>query len=159
MPTEEENELNHQDILANVERSKGGVRMVADWLNTKGYTVSVPPMNVTQSAYKDRMKFVDSGDLFIHQRIEVKVRDLDFTTHLDYPFKDGIYVCAQHSFDNAEPKPYAYILLNRAMTHAAIVMSTTRSKWQVREVRDSRYRDFVQPTFVCPLSEVHFVKL
>lgn len=159
MPTDEENELNHQDILENVRKSKNGVSRVAEWFNTKGYAVTLPPAPVTDSPYKDRMKFVDSGDLFIHQRIEVKVRDLEFTSPQDYPFKDGVYVCAQHSFDNAVPKPYAYILLNKSMTHAAIVMASSRSTWDIREVRDSRYRDFVQPTFVCPLSEVHFVKL
>jgi hypothetical protein len=159
MPTEQENEQNHQDILSNLDKSKPGVYKVADWLNTKGYTVTVPPMNAIQSTYAERMKYVDGGDLFIHQRVEVKVRGIDFTCADDYPYKDGVYVCAQHSFDNAVPKPYAYILLNRAKTHAAIVMGSFHKQWTAKEVQDSRYRDFIQKTYVCPLSAVYFSQM
>jgi hypothetical protein len=159
MPTDQENEQNHQDILVNVEKSKSGVQRVAAWLNDKGYTVTVPPMVVVQSSYEDRMNHIDNGDLFLHQRMEVKVRSIDFTCAQDYPFKDGIYVCAQHSYDNAKPKPHSYIILNKNMTHAAIIMGDTKNLWTVKNVKDSRYKDFTQPIYSCPVSAVKFTKL
>jgi hypothetical protein len=159
MPTDQENEQNHQDILVNIEKSKSGVHRVAAWLNEKGYTVVVPPVVAVQCSYEDRMNYVDNGDLFIQQRIEVKARSIDFTCAEDYPFKDGMYVCAKHSYDNARPKPHSYIYLNRAMTHAAIIKSATYKHWEIKMVKDSRYKDFVQPTYSCPLSMVQFTKI
>jgi hypothetical protein len=159
MPTDQENEQNHQDILVNIENSKTGVQRVAAWLNEKGYTVTVPPVVAVQCSYEERMSHIDNGDLFIHQRIEVKARSVDFTCAEDYPFKTGMYVCAQHSYDNAKPKPYAYVYLNKAMTHAAIIMGSTHKQWEVTMVKDSRYKDFFQPTYQCPLEAIKFTKI
>jgi hypothetical protein len=159
MPTNEENELNHQDILVNIEKSKDGVYKAAQWLNSKGFTVAVPPVVAVQCSYEERMKYVDGGDLFVQQRVEVKVRNIDFTCKEDFPYKKGMLVCAQHSFDNAKPKPYAYIYLNKQMTHIALIMSSTSKQWIVKSVKDSRYRDFVQPTYECPLELVSFYKI
>jgi len=152
------NEENHQRFLQHLDESADGVLTAIKWLNKKGYSVTLPPVTSSEK-YADRMKHVDGGDLFIQQRVEVKVRGIDFTCEADYPFKDGVYVCAQHSFDNAVPKPYAYILMNRAMTHAAIVMGASQKQWAVKEVQDSRYKDYAQKTYVCPLSAVHFSKM
>lgn len=152
------NEENHQRFLKHLDESADGVLTAAKWFNKKGYAVTLHPSSSSEK-YADRMKHVDAGDLFIQQRVEVKVRGIDFTCAADYPFKDGVYVCAQHSFDNAVPKPYAYILMNRDKTHAAIVMGASHKQWMVKEVQDSRYKDYAQNTYVCPLSAVHFSKM
>jgi hypothetical protein len=120
--------------------------------------VTVPPTTVA-SSYEDRLNHVDGGDLFIQQRIEVKVRNLDFTSRDDFPFKDGMLVCAKHSYDNASPKPYAYIYLNKAMTHVALIMSSTAKHWTVKDVKDSRYVESNQLTYECPLEWVTFSKM
>jgi hypothetical protein len=156
--TVDNNKENFKRFVEHLDDSHAGVWTVANWLNSRGNTVIVPPTTVAKS-YEDRLNHVDGGDLFIQQRIEVKVRNLDFTSRDDFPYKDGMLVCAKHSYDNASPKPYAYIYLNKAMTHVALIMSTTSKHWTVKDVKDSRYVESNQLTYECPLEWVIFSKM
>ena len=152
------NKENFKRFVDHLDASHAGVWTVANWLNSRGNTVIVPPTTVAKS-YEDRLNHVDGGDLFIQQRIEVKVRNLDFTSRDDFPYKDGMLVCAKHSYDNASPKPYAYVYLNKAMTHVALIMATTSKHWTVKDVKDSRYVESNQLTYECPLEWVIFSKM
>lgn len=48
-------------------------------------------------------------------------------------------VCAKHSFDSAEPKPFCYMHLSQDLDYAAIIQSDTWPQWYVEKILDSRY--------------------
>jgi hypothetical protein len=69
-------------------------------------------------------------------------------------------VCGRESFDRARPKPYGYVILNRAGTHAAFVRASDSAQWRVESRRDSRYQgDLAQEFYFSPLPLVQFFKL
>lgn len=128
------------------------------WLNARGYTVGVPPMEYAPTD-SDWLEYVDEGDLSILMRVEVKQRSLEFTCRADWPFPDGFIVCSRNSFDRAKPKPYAYVILNRAGTHAAFVLGSSRTRWWIERRKDSRYQTIEQEFYFAPLEAVSFAPL
>jgi len=129
---------------------------VADWFVRKGYTVRIPAMRIAPS-HDEWEDFADDGDLMVERRIEVKHRDVDFTDAGTFPFPDVI-VCAKHAWDRADPKPYAIVSLNRAMTHAAIIKGASAAYWRVQTLEDKRYCE-KQDFLICPMRYVTFVTL
>lgn len=151
-------ERDHARFVKHLDDSKPGVWLVANWLNVKGFDVTVTASGVSKG-YEDRMDFVDSGDLYINQRIEVKSLSAVFTGKHDWPFGKELIVCAKHSYDNAIPKPYMYVLLNAAKTHAILIMGRDNKKWSVKKYRDKRYEDMEQEFYISSVDDVQFVKL
>lgn len=149
---------NHQKFLSHLSESQNSVWLVAKFLNSFGYNVTVNASGKAKEA-KDWQSFVDNGDLLIQQRVEVKALSADFTKADDWKFGSKFIVCAKHSFDNAVPKPYLYIYLNKQKTHAAFVLSDTRPKWYVETRKDSRYSNVEQEFYFCPLDLVVFSEL
>lgn len=142
-------------FLAHLAASHDAVWKVARYIQRTGFNVMVNAGHDT-STFETRMSHVDNGDLSIVHRIEVKHLRKEFTSAEDWPFPDVI-VCAKQAFDKAKPKPFQFILVNRAETHIAIVRGSTRPQWTVMEnVRDSRYEDRAQDFYVCPLHLVQF---
>ena len=121
----------------------------------KGIQVAISPMSKSKG-YDDRLEHTDDGDLFIQQRIEVKGLSADFTSGSDWPFRGEFIVCAAHSYDQAKPKPYAYMILNRNRTHVAIVYGKSRPHWTTKRIKDGRYEDMTQEFYLCPLEHVDF---
>ena len=152
------NKENFKRFVEHLGDSHDGVWNVAHWLNDRGYSVTVPPTSVAKS-YEDRMNHVDGGDLFIQQRIEVKTLGINFTCKEDWKFGDKFIVCAKHSYDNARPKPYAYIIQSADMTHLAVVNSSTFKQWYVEKRNDSRYVEYTQEFYLCPIDLVKFFKI
>ena len=153
-------DLNHQRFLKHLSESTKAVSVVGEWLTRKGRTVQISGIHSSDD-YDERMKYTDEGDLFILQRIEVKKRSLDFTCAEDWPHGDKFIVCAKHSWDNAIVKPVRYIILNKSMTHAAMVSASTLKTWTVEKRRDSRYEgdEAVQEFYFCPISSVTFTEI
>jgi hypothetical protein len=102
------------------------------------------------------MKHVDNGDLYINMRVEVKTLGITFTNRADWKFGDKFIVCAKHSFDNAKPKPYAYIIQSADLKHIAVVHSATCKQWYSEARKDSRYEDVTQDFYLCPIDLVKF---
>ena len=147
---------NHKRFLNHLDKSTDAVFAVAKWLNSKGIPCTINPMQ-TPEDYEDKAK--DSGDIWIQQKVEVKKVSASFTSGEDWPFKDFI-ICASHSFDDAFPKPYKYIILNNDMTYAGLVdVKTTKQKWYKESRTDSRYLDYTQEFYFCPIHLVEFTKL
>jgi hypothetical protein len=154
-----ERERDHTRFVQHLNDSKHGVWLVANWLNEKqGLNVTVNASSVSKG-YEDRMDHVDSGDLYISQRVEVKSLSAEFTGKHDWPFKDQLIVCAKHSYDNATPKPYMYVLLNKAKTHAIIIMGRDHGKWTVKKYNDKRYENMTQDFYIAKADDVTFIKL
>ena len=146
-----------QRFLKHLDESIDGVLSAAKWLNKRGYSVTIPP-TVASETYEDRMNHVDGGDLFITMRIEVKTLGINFTNKDDWKFRDKFIVCAKHSFDNAKPKPYGYIIQSADMKHIAVVNSSTSKQWYVETRKDSRYENVTQSFYLCPIDLVKFFK-
>ena len=144
-----------QRFVKHLNDSHEGVISAANWLNSLGYSVTIPPSTVSDS-YENRMKHVDNGDLYINMRVEVKTLGITFTSRADWKFGDKFIVCAKHSFDNAKPKPYAYIIQSADLKHIAVVHSTTFKQWYSEPRKDSRYEDVTQDFYLCPIDLVRF---
>jgi hypothetical protein len=148
----------HSRFVDHLNQSRHGVWLVADWLNRRGMDVTVTANSVSKG-YEDRMDHVDSGDLYINQRVEVKSLSAEFTGKDNWPFGKELIVCAKHSYDNATPKPYMYMLLSKDKTHAIIIMGRNHKKWTVKKYKDKRYENMEQDFYISSVDDVDFIKL
>ena len=153
------NQIDHERFVNHLEQSKEGVWLVANWLNQRhNFNVTVTA-NAVSNGYEARLKYVDFGDLYINQRVEVKSLSASFTCKEDWTFGSHLIVCAKHSYDNATPKPYMYVLLSKEKTHAIVIMGRDHAKWTVRKYRDKRYENMVQNFYISSVDDVTFIKL
>lgn len=149
---------NHAKFLSHLAASDAAVWLVARWLGSGGQSVRIPP-TAKAPTREEWDGYVDGGDLFLEKRVEVKHLSVSFTNRKDWPFKDKFIVCAKHSFDRASPKPYVYVILNQAKTHAAVVKGDTHKYWQVGTRKDSRYDNVEQEFYLCPMDQVQFATM
>lgn len=149
---------NHQQFLQHLRDSEAARWRVARWLTNRGYAVQLQGMSEapTHDQWKDH---ADVGDIQVTMRVEVKRLTCTFTSRENWPYGEDFIVCAAHSFNRAQPKPYAYVILNQAMTHAAFVMTTNWRKWRVEERQDRRYSDVSQRYYLAPIESVVFSAL
>ncbi len=137
---------------ADLKGSKKYVRIAAEWFAAKGFPVIVEPTFVRPDS-SERSEYADHGDLRIIQRVEVKHREkLTFTCAGDFPYPT-IIVDVAHAWDNAHPKPYVYMILNRDATHMALVYGRHFKQW-TKEMIHSRNRD--REHYLCPVRFVTF---
>jgi hypothetical protein len=138
-------------FVADLQESERARLKVAAWLRSKGRRVEVPPLRVRPCA-DQRADFADHGDLFVdaqRQRVEVRWRNLDFTSAADFPFPT-VLLGATYRWDDVEPKPVALVLTNRTMSHCLIVPATTRARWRVvRLWRHGRWHQLYAAPVVC----------
>jgi len=157
------NKSDHGLFVNNLDLSEPARFKVALHLVKKGVTVTIPPMTKAKS-YEDRMNHVDEGDLYINppmligDRMEVKQLTTQFTCERDWPYPK-FFVCAKHSFDNADPIPHAYILLAKDEKNMAVVHSSTHPSWTSMMVKDGRYKNMIQDTYVCPTNLIKWRKI
>jgi hypothetical protein len=144
-------------FMSNLDRSHDAVWQVARWLVSRGNKVTVNTTSKAKSA-DELQYYTDEGDLYINQRIEVKGLGADFTCAEDWAFGENFMVCAKHSYDRSNPKPYSYIYLNKARTHIAILDTKTYSQWTVKKFKDRRYENMVQDFYICPTKLLKFME-
>jgi hypothetical protein len=140
--------------------SETGRKKVAGYLMSMGYAIKMDAMRLAPT-HAEWRQFVDNGDLHITARIEVKQRKFDFTSAKDFPFQDGLIVCSCSSFARAEREgsmPFAYVHLNLAGSHVAVISTRTRPTWKGMDVGDSEY-ETVRRNWCVPLSQVKFGSL
>jgi hypothetical protein len=151
---------NHKSFLSHLDQSSEAVFITALYLYNKGLDVRINAIKKAPS-HNDWKTHVDNGDIFIYKndkeyRIEVKGLSCDFTSGLDWKFKDFI-VCSKNSFDYAKTTPFAYFILNKNRTHLAIVKTDTRDSWEIVSRKDSRYKDISQEFYTCPLDKIEWI--
>jgi len=147
----------HRIFLDALDASQEAVFKVARFFYDKGIPCAVNP--IQRAPDPDQWKdFKDSGDLTIHQRVEVKGTSKDWTGPGDFPYPNMI-VCAKHSYDQAFPKPYAYLQLNKAQTVAAVIYSKTEEYWTEKTIKDPRYEDYEQVSYLCPVEHIEWRNL
>jgi hypothetical protein len=150
-------DVSDPSFLADLRESQESVDRVAKWLREKGYPVVVRP-TFERPDPTQMSNFSDSGDLEILQRVEVKQRkSLTFTSRDDFAYPTLI-VDACHCYDNARPKPFAYVILNRSMTAAFLVPNASRSHW-LKIKKYDRFKGRERCFYECPIEHVQFVTL
>ena len=152
-------ERDNRKVIQHVRKSQDDVWRVARWFSEKGYEVRIPPTSYAKN-YQDRLNHQDKGDLYVtfqkEERVEVKGLSRQFTCKDDWPMGNIAIVCAKHSFDHADPKPFFYVLLSADKVHAMFIRSDTKEHWEVREYTDKRYESMRQRFYVCPLQYIKF---
>lgn len=146
------------------ERSQKGVRYVAEKLCEEGHNVFIGCQELAENL-EEANDFVDDGDIFIltdpeDLRIEVKwLESTEFTSKEDYPYFEFM-ICETRSFDKADPKPDAYIILEKFRRAIAIVdVKFTEKHWYWKhKVDKSRREDGPRPYYFCTLDHVKWVK-
>ena len=150
---------NSERFLRHLKNSQDDVWRVARWFSDKGYEVRIPATSYTNN-YQERLNHIDQGDLYIkfqkEERVEVKGLSTQFTSKDDWPMGNIAIVCAKHSFDNADPTPFFYMLLSADKVHAMFIRSDTKEHWEEKEYTDKRYESMRQVFYVCPIQYIKF---
>lgn len=140
------------------DKSFSAIFRVAEFLHGKrNLSVEIPkaqkaPNKEVADSYKD------FGDIIIHRPnyVEVKHNTFHFTSAEDFPYQE-IIVANKKAVDR-NWKAYAYFIVNKNMTHAAIIKTNTKDQWIIRDIPD-RERGTIETKYMCPKHLAEFVKL
>lgn len=134
--------------------SDEGVQRIAGHLRSLGYTARTPELRVAPT-HEVRGQYGDGGDIHIEGRVEVKTLSIDFTCSEDWPYGRHFIVNSVGSHERASPKPVAYYIQNKAMTHFGIVWGASRGSWYTERRRNPVTGD-MQDFYFCPKELVRF---
>jgi hypothetical protein len=130
----------HNKFLTRLDKSRAAVFRVAEWISCKGFSVTIPSISFAPDASK-HMEHIDDGDIFITragrekvERVEVKHVDIDFDCRADWPYP-VMFISSKDVVDRADPKPLFYIVVNKEMTHGAIIYYSSKDAWTVETRR------------------------
>tara|TARA_B100000902_G_scaffold393892_1_gene449056 strand:- start:108 stop:587 length:480 start_codon:yes stop_codon:yes gene_type:complete len=153
----------HKNFLDRLENSKPAVFKVGSFIKSKGYKIDIPKTECAPNA-SEHEKYADKGDLTYYgkytnskNRIEVKHLGVQFTNSNDWVYGKHFFVCAKHSYDNAVPKPSCYFILNKSLTHFAIVKCETVKHWTT-QMKQDKERNSPETFYKCPLNMIYFGK-
>lgn len=146
------------EFIESLKGSEEYVNMVAEWLRTHGCKVEVPSVQVRPS-FEERHKYIDTGDIKITLRIEVKHRSFDFTSKQDYPY-DTVMIDETFKIDRINRgELWGYVIVNQSATHLCFVMAHTRKNWKIISKHDSKDAGRLCNSYVCPVELCKFLKL
>ena len=152
----------HAKFLSRLRGSRPGVWAFAYWLNSRGYTVEVPPIEEAPTA-ADHPLFVDSGDLFAWKkggerlRIEVKTLGVTFSSAADWPFRE-VFVSNVASVHRSIEEVYAWVSVSNDLAAAVMVKATTWETWYKTTCMVSNTGN-AETNYAAPLEEVRFISL
>ena len=142
--------------------SERAVRVVASWFRSLGREVRVPSLKIRPD-FKDRLEYVDSGDLFIlkeegEKRVEIKHRNLAFKSAKDYPYST-VFVDEKHKVDRLPLKDLAgYITINKDFSSVCCIQSGSKKHWKTKRKFDKK-DDQVCEFYECPVEYCQFFQL
>ena len=140
-------------FLADLRASQHSVALVERWLLARGLTVVRPPL-YARADVAERRAYRDQGDLGIVHRVEVKHRRFPFTGRADFPHP-SVLVDSCYLYDHAQPKPYAYVIVNQEQTRGLLIYTqATRAAWTRDTIYDNVKRR-AREVYLCPLNKVH----
>lgn len=146
-----------EQFLAALQQSHGHVAAVASWMSGLKFDVLIRPV-VARPSFDVRNEFIDSGDIEIRQRVEVKKRGIDFTSASDYPYQTVI-VDEQYKVDRIPISHlYGYVVVNKAGTHVCCISKHTKPHWLLStkfDRKDGQDRTFYE----CPVEHCVFFAL
>lgn len=143
-------------FLEDLEKSKIAVEFAAGYWQAKGYRVEIP---VTRARPEPsvRMDYSDNGDLIVYARAEVKRRGFNFKSMADFKYP-SIIVDVCHSFDNAKPKPFVYMILSNDMTGMIVVQVAATMHLWTKRVRKDTHAGRERSYYECPISACKYEK-
>jgi hypothetical protein len=143
--------------------SRAAMEAVKAWLERNGREVVMPELMVFPEG-SDYRGYADNGDLFIvdpiagHMRIEVKhLPEKNFDGPDNWPFKE-ILISKKGSVDRAKRSVTAYVTVNAQMTHAAIVLGSTKDSWYVTE-KFARNQNQFEVYYASPLKNIIYRRI
>lgn len=153
------NANSYEAFIRRLDKSRMSTFLVAEYLHKRGYTVHIPAFDYRPlgSNWQDH---VDNGDLYVWKerddmlRIDVKHINRQFTCREDFPHSH-IFVADARAIKRADPKPSAYIVVNKAATHIAIIWWKTSSVWEEHQVFASNTQRHIK-VMRCPTEHVDF---
>jgi hypothetical protein len=139
-----EYEDNNEDFARRWHLSHAAVTKVAMMLLRQGLFVQVLPQTLRPD-YESRMQYVDGGDLKIivdgkELICEVKGLSREFVDK-KHPFETA-FLCNRWSFDNANPKPAYYFIVNKSCDEC-LVFDVKRN---VEKIKLTTVTDRKRPT-------------
>jgi hypothetical protein len=141
-------------FLADFAESRRTVMQVGQWMADLGYDVHMP-VAALRPAAETRAHYADDGDLVIQKVVEVKHRGIDFTSAADYPYP-SVFVNERYKLTRERlAKVWGYVVVNRAETHVAVVLTTTYDKWLDIDAYDKN-QDRMCTFAACPVGHVKF---
>ena len=146
-------------FLTDLESSRRNVWRFASIQKAAGVDIVINPATTRPDATV-RGDHADDGDMELRIRVEHKVRNIDFTSREDFPYKTLI-VAEVYSIERQNGKPFVYVIESRSGSHAAVVYSRSMHKWsKVRrwDAAQGRECEFYEAPLesvrFCPLEEV-----
>lgn len=153
------NKNSHKEFLTRLDQSRKSTFLVAEYLHRSGYNVEIPAFDY-RDQHTNWEDHVDDGDLFVwkdggkRHRIDVKHVALQFTSRRDVSV-EKLFVADIRAIQRANPFPLAYISVNRACTHMAIIWAKTKPSWDVHEVFASNTGKMIT-VMRCPVDQIDF---
>jgi hypothetical protein len=118
----------YDDFVYELQKSRKAVFRVAEWLHRNGKAIRIDPIKVMPRGGNVE-EWVDDCDLYADdQKIEVKCKNVSFTCKEDFPW-DTVIVSNSQTVDRNWGLITAYIIVNKEMTHAMIIPTTTKDTW------------------------------
>lgn len=155
-------EAEHQLFVAQHNRSRIGVAEIIRWLYLHDWEIWAE-QSVPSPDYEHRLEYVDDGDIWARRRgtekwvrIEVKYWEKnDFNGAHDMPYKDFI-ICKAHVWDNADPKPLAFLTVNPRRTRVAIVLGSTAPDWKRWTYETNNFDHHMETVYRCSVDKLLF---
>ena len=139
----------YAQFIHELRASQTYVNAVASWMAMHDCDVVIKPTLEAPST-ELRHEYIDSGDIEIRQRVEVKHRSIGFTCAEDYPFPT-IIVDEVHKVDRI-PKGqlWGYVIVNEAGTHVCCLRANTQGRWTIQRKHDKK-QGAERAFYVCPV--------
>ena len=139
----------HAQFIQELQASQTYVNAVASWMAMNHCDVVIKPTLIAPST-EVRHEYIDSGDIEIRQRVEVKHISIGFTCAEDFPFST-IIVDEVHKVDRIpRGQLWGYVIVNEAGTHVCCLRADTKGRWTI-ERRHDKKEGAERAFYVCPV--------
>lgn len=145
----------HEIFQGRAEYSNKAVFRAARWLRSYDFTVERNMLKIAPD-FESRHDYSDEGDLYIvggkfkkKVRVEVKKSEYPWPKGRIITYPGPIYgipgfaICSDHSYDQADPKPYMYLWFNKFFDQLAIIKCDTFDEWWKDWLPDKKLGDKV----------------
>lgn len=151
-------DIDDPGFVNDLKASESHVHKVAQWLRERGHKVREKEIRIRPDVHQMR-DYADDGDLEIKERgrVEVKQRKVQFTSKESFPY-DTIIVDVAHTWENANPKPIAYILTNKDTT-ACLIVETSTSEYWIEVKKWDRFKKRERRFLECPIKYCKFFSM
>ena len=145
-----------------IPKSWKAVWAVAQYIHMKGNRiVEIGPLRIRDNpdnkrGYGDDADLIVMGPNLNRTNIEVKWRDLEFTSQYDYPYPT-IFIDRASKSDTSSP--HYYFTVNKSMSHVAIIGRESKDRWIGPRQYDDRVKGYPVTVYECPKDLARFEAL